>query len=172
MHNNCIWQLWQLWQLWQYDNMTIRIILISIMKCIYYNLIIIYIYIIIRLIPKCFGISYCHIVILSLLSYCHNVFIWLFFNTLITFSITIAIFSQCSTYILSYIYMPNFAFTLIFNILDIEVHYVCHVFTVHRVYNGQNFYTYHTVSYRIHPWTLRKDRRGFYAHISNICAEI
>ena len=58
-------------------------------------------------------------------------------------------------------YMWNFAFTLIFNILDIEVHYDCHVFTVHRVYNGQKFYTFHTVSYRIHPWTLRKDRCGF-----------
>ena len=36
--------------------------------CIYYNLIIIYIYIIIRLIPKCFGISYCPYCLLSLLS--------------------------------------------------------------------------------------------------------
>ena len=45
----------------------------------------------------------------------------------------------------------NFAFTLIFNILGIEVNYDSYVFTVHRVYSGQNFYTFHTVSYRIHP---------------------
>ena len=54
------------------------------------------------------------------------------------------------TYIVLYC-MPNFAFTLIFNMLDIEVHYDCYVFTVQRVYSGQNYYIYHTVSYRIHP---------------------
>ena len=60
------------------------------------------------------------------------------------------IFSMQHIYIVLYC-MPNFAFTLIFNILDIEVHYDCHVFTVQGVYSGQNFYIYHTVSYRIHP---------------------
>ena len=59
------------------------------------------------------------------------------------------IFSMQHSYIVLYC-MPNFAFILIFNILDIEVHCDCHVFTVHRVYNGQNFYIYHTVSFRIH----------------------
>ena len=54
------------------------------------------------------------------------------------------------TYIVLY-YMQKFAFTLIFNILYIEVHYDCMIFSVHRVYSGQNFYIYHTVSYRIHP---------------------
>ena len=46
--------------------------------------------------------------------------------------------------------MQNFAFTLIFNTLDIEVYYDCMIFTVQGVYIGQNFYAYHTVSYRIH----------------------
>ena len=64
------------------------------------------------------------------------------------------------SYIVLY-YMPNLAFTLIFNILDIEAHYDCYVFTVRRVYSGQIFYIYHTVSYRIHAWTLRKYRCGF-----------
>ena len=70
------------------------------------------------------------------------------------------IFSMQHTYIVLYC-MPNFTFTLIFNTLDIEVHYDCLVFTAQRVYSGQKFLTYHTVSYRIHPWTLRKDRCGF-----------
>ena len=70
------------------------------------------------------------------------------------------IFSMQHTYIVLYC-MLNFAFTLIFNILNIEVHYDCHVFTVQRVYSGQNFYIFHTVFYRIHPWTLRKYRCGF-----------
>ena len=132
--------------------MTIRIILISIMMCIYYNLIIIYIlYIIIRLIPKCFGISYCHIVILSLLSllsYCIYMIVFQHLNYV--FHYDFHIFSMQRLYIVLYC-IQNLAFTLIFNILYIEVYYDCHVFTVQRVYNGQNFYTYHTVSYRIHP---------------------
>ena len=70
------------------------------------------------------------------------------------------IFSMQHLYIVLYC-MEKFAFTLIFNTLDIEVHYDCYVFTVQRVYSGQNFLTYHTVSYRIHPWTLGKDRSGF-----------
>ena len=43
--------------------------------------------------------------------------------------------------------MQNFAFTLIFNILDIEVYYDCHVFTVQRVYICQNYLGFHTVSF-------------------------
>ena len=70
------------------------------------------------------------------------------------------IFSMQHAYIVLYC-IVIFAFTLIFNILDIEVHCDCYVFTVQRVYNGQNFYIYHTVSYRIHPWTLGKDWCGF-----------
>ena len=129
--------------------------------CIYYNLIIIYIYIIIRLIPKCFGISYCPyclLSLLSLLSYCIYIIAFQYLNYV--FHYVCHIFSMQHIYIVLYC-MPNFAFTLIFNILDIEVHYDCHVFTVQRVYSGQNFYIYHTVSYRIHPWTLRKYRCGF-----------
>ena len=41
------------------------------------------------------------------------------------------------------------------------MHYDCYIFSMHRVYSGRFFYTYHTVSYRIHACTLTKDRRGF-----------
>ena len=94
-----------------------------------------------------------HFVILSLCHICHFVtciYIIAFQYLNYVFYYVCHFFSMWHLYIALYC-MPNFAFTLIFNTLGIEVHYDCLVFTVQRVYNGQNFYTYHTVSYRIHP---------------------
>ena len=38
----------------------------------------------------------------------------------------------------------KYSFLLIFNTLDIEVHYDCYSFSMHRVYSGRNFYIYIT----------------------------
>ena len=116
--------------------------------CIYYNLIIIYI--IIRLIPKFFWIfllSLLSIVLIVLIVFCILFIVFQHINYV--YHNDCYIFSMQHLYIVLYC-IANFAFTLIFNTLDIEVHYDCYIFSMHRVYSGRFFYTYLTVSYRIH----------------------
>ena len=69
--------------------------------------------------------------------------------------------------------MANFAFTLIFNTLNIEVLYDCYVFTVQRVYNVQKFHIYIT-PYLIESTLELLKRTGvdFCTHVQYLCMNI
>ena len=69
--------------------------------------------------------------------------------------------------------MANFAFTLIFNTLNIEVLYDCYVFTVQRVYNVQKFHIY--ISPYLIESTLELLKRtgvDFCTHVQYLCMNI
>ena len=61
--------------------------------------------------------------------------------------ITFAIFSQCYTYILSYIRVVIISLQLNINTLDIKILYNLRGFTVQVTYICQNYLRFHTVSF-------------------------